>query len=184
MPEYWLNIWLANFTTSETSVGKLENMKYIYKIMKEKRIETDIKEWRYDIENSTILMVAVKSLRPNVLRWLLHDFQFDVNEKDFLGRTALHEAAFNCRLENDWCSGLYRFVCDKSTVLVVDQSTARQNVLIHNQMECAKLLLDAGALHLKAPSTPFSHGGTPLDDSKRHGYKELQELLESHFHLR
>ena len=155
-------------------------MKYIYKRMKEKGIETDIKEWRYDNFNSTILMVAVMSLRmsqSHVLRWLLHDLQFDVNEKDILGQTALHMAAFNCPLQNERLSGLYSFIFD------IDQSTARQNALIHNQMECAKLLLDAGALHLKAPSTPFSHGGTPLDAAKRHGCKEMQELLESHFHL-
>ena len=132
-------------------------------------------------------MVAAKSLKPNVLRWLLHDFQFDVNEKDFLGQTALHEAAFNCTLQYERCRVLFqkRFKSESEQRFVfdIDQSTARQNALIHNQMECAKLLLDAGALHLKAPSTPFSHGGTPLDDAKRLGFKEMQVLIESHFQL-
>ena len=121
--------------------GYLDNMKNIYKIMKEKGNEEDIKDWR-GYADRTILQEATISGRQNVLRWLLHELKFDVNDQDRYGNTALHYAAYN------------------------------------NQMECARLLLDAGSKHLKDRS-----GITPLDDAKRYGYKEMQRLIESHFQL-
>ena len=47
-----------------------------------------------------------------------------------------------------------------------------------NQMGCARLLLDVRTQHLKN-----RNGSTPLHYAKGNGHKEMQELLESHFHL-
>ena len=104
-------------------------------------MEENIKKWRGTYDN-TILIQASWCGSSNVLRWLLHDLKFDVNEQLSNGTTALHVAA------------------------------------IHNQMECARLLLNVGSKHLKMPL-----GDTPLDYAKRHGYKDMQRLIESHFQL-
>ena len=126
--------------------GNLDNMKNIYRIMKEKGIEEDIKDWRYfgdfGYSGNTILHEATRFGRTNILRWLLHELKFDVNEKNNFGNTALHTAAYL------------------------------------NQMECARLLLDAGSQHLKD-----LWGKTPLDDAKTKGHTEMQRLIESHFQL-
>ena len=120
--------------------GNLDNMKHIYNIMEENGYEKDIKKWRA-YGNCTTLMVATMYGRQNVVRWLLHEFQFDVNEKNCYGNTALHVA------------------------------------VIYNQMECAILLLDQGSRLLE--NKDFS---TPLDHATSEGKKEMQNLLESHFH--
>ena len=78
--------------------GNLENMKYIHKIMKEQGIEKDIKYWRGFL-NDTIFMRATNRGRQNVLRWLVHELEFDVNEQDVHGYTALHVAASNNQSE-------------------------------------------------------------------------------------
>ena len=109
--------------------------------MKEKGIEEDIKQWRDD-DYDTILLAATMMGRKNIIRWLLHELKFDVNEQNSYGETALHFTA------------------------------------IFNQMERARLLLDAGSQLLKDRS-----GNTPLDYAKRCGYKEMKRLLESHFQL-
>ena len=96
-----------------------------------------------DFGGYTILMEATRLRRPNVLRWLIHESKFDVNEQDRYGSTELHFAV----------------------------ST--------NQMECARLLLDAGSQHLKD-----KWGRTPLDYAEILLYKEMKNLIESHFHLR
>ena len=146
--------------------GNLDNMKNIYKIMKEKGIEKDVKEfkskfgnedvifysglkwsrlsefnpwWRHS--NRTILMEASEFGRLDVLKWVLHKLQFDVNEQNSNGDTALHWAAH------------------------------------HNQMECARLLLEQGSQNLRN-----RWGSTPLDYAKKKWHKDLQKLLESHFH--
>ena len=106
--------------------------------MKEKGIEKDIKKWRFN-GDCTTLMVATAYGRQHVVRWLLHELQFDVNEKNCYGNTALHKATLN------------------------------------NQIECARLLLDAGSLHLKNRS-----GNTPLDLARINGHKDMQKLLELH----
>ena len=121
--------------------GNLKNMKNIYKIMKEKGMEEDIKEWRY-YSNYTVLIRAARSGSEDVLRWLLNELKLDVNKQNSNGDIALHSAAF----------------C--------------------NQMESARLLLDAGSLQKKN-----RFGDTPLDDAKRRGFKEMQVLIESHFQL-
>ena len=121
--------------------GNIDNMKYIYKLMKEKGMEEDIKQWRYH-GDFTILQEATRKGSENVLRWLLHELNFDVNEQNRHGYTALHWAA------------------------------------IRNQMECARLLLDAGSLNLKN-----QRGITPLDWAKSQGHTEMQRLIESHFQL-
>ena len=65
--------------------------------------------------------------------------------------------------------------------------TALHVAVYRRQMECARLLLDAGALQLKDRV-----GDTPLDCAnilgkrdiaKRFNYKEMQVLIESHFQL-
>ena len=73
--------------------GNLDNMKNIYKIMKEKGKEEYIKEWRY-LDVSTILLEASYSGKEDILRWLLHELKFDVNEQNRYGYTALHFAAY------------------------------------------------------------------------------------------
>ena len=119
--------------------GNLENMKYTYKIIKERGNEEVIKKWRGPYHR-TILMEATRLGRQNILKWLVQEFQFDVNEQSSNGSTALHIAAY------------------------------------HNQLECARLLLDLGSQHLKDQL-----GITPLDVAKE---EEMQKLLESHFHIR
>ena len=119
--------------------GNLENMRCIYKIIKENGNEEYIKKWRGPYHR-TILMEATRLGRQNIIKWLLQEFQFDVNEQSSNGSTALHIAAY------------------------------------HNQMECARLLLDLGSQQLKD-----LFGNIPLDVAKE---KEMQKLLESHFHLR
>ena len=122
--------------------------------MKENGTEKEIKKWRSKIVkrylhhrftnfsgDHTILMEATMYGRQNVMRWLLHEFQFDVNEQNCYGNTALHWAAVN------------------------------------NQIECAILLLDQGSRLLEN-----KHFNTPLDRAKSEGKKEMQKLLESHFH--
>ena len=66
--------------------------------MKEKRIEKDIKRWR-DSENYTILMVASWNGRLNILKWLLEEVKFDVNERNSYFQTAFHCAAYNKQVE-------------------------------------------------------------------------------------
>ena len=78
--------------------GNLENMKYIHKIIKEQGIEKDIKDWKGFL-NDTIFMRATSRGRQNVLRWLVHALEFDVNEQDVHGYTALHVAASNYQIE-------------------------------------------------------------------------------------
>ena len=78
--------------------GNLDNMKHIYKIMKEKGIEEDIKEWR-DAYDETILREATRRGRPKILKWLLHEYISDVNEQNRIGSTALHSAVVNDRIE-------------------------------------------------------------------------------------
>ena len=78
--------------------GNLENMEHIYKIIKEKGNEEDIKEWRGPYY-STILMEATRLGRQNILKWLVQEFQFDVNEQSSNGSTALHIAAYYNQLE-------------------------------------------------------------------------------------
>ena len=109
--------------------------------MKEKGNEEDIKQWRTN-SDYTILLEATLIGSSNILRWLLHELKFDVNEQNRIGITALHFTA------------------------------------IFNQMERARLLLNAGSQLLKDKS-----GNTPLDYAKRCGYKEMQRLIESHFQL-
>ena len=108
--------------------------------MKEKGIEEDIKTWVYG--KYTIFQEASISGELNILKWLLHELKFDVNEKDGFEITALHRAAS------------------------------------FNQIECARLLLDAGSQLLKD-----RWGDTPLDYAKRNGHKEMQRLIESYFQL-
>ena len=81
-----------------TKKGNLENMKHIYKIMKEKGNERDIKQWR-GAHDDTILIRATWWGSENTLRWLLHDIKFDVNEKNWHGCTALHWAAICNQME-------------------------------------------------------------------------------------
>ena len=78
--------------------GNLDNMKYIYKIMKEKGIEEDIKEWR-DAYDETILREATRWGRLKILKWLLHECISDVNEQNRIGSTALHNAIVNNKIE-------------------------------------------------------------------------------------
>ena len=114
-------------------------MKTIYKIIKENLNEEDIKDWRI---GSFMILIRVTGIlaKEGILRWLLHELKFDVNEQNKHGETALHLAA------------------------------------IRNQMECARLLLDAGSLNLKN-----QRGITPLDWAKSQGHTEMQRLIESHF---
>ena len=44
-------------------------------------------------------MEAARLRRANVLRWLIHEFKFDVNEQDRCGFTALHFAAYVNQME-------------------------------------------------------------------------------------
>ena len=119
----------------------------------------------------TILQEATISGRQNVLRWLLHELKFDVNEQDSYGWTALHVAACdNQRWLLHGCIGVNEQESDGWTALHVAACS--------NQMECARLLLDAGSQHLKNQS-----GRTPLDFAKTHRQKEMQRLIISHFQL-
>ena len=108
--------------------------------MKEKGMEEDFKQWK-GMFGLPILGQAMIHGRQNVVRWLLNELLFDVNEKNCYGNTALHVA------------------------------------VIHNQMECAILLLDQGSR-----LSENKHFNTPLDHAKKEGKKEMQKLLESHFH--
>jgi len=132
---------LKNEWITSARIGNLEKMKNIYTIMKEKGNEEDIKDWRGSFDY-TILLEATLSGSSNILRWLLHELKFDVNEQNKHGETALHLAA------------------------------------TRNQMECARLLLDAGSLNLKN-----QRGITPLDWANSQGHTEMQRLIESHFQL-
>ena len=78
--------------------GKLEQMKFIYKIMKEKGVEEDIKKWR-NSNDRTILMEASLSGNLNVLKWLIQELQFDVNKQNNYGWSALHFAAIYNRIQ-------------------------------------------------------------------------------------
>ena len=64
-------------------------MKNIYKVIKEKGIEKDINQWR-NSDDRTILMETTFMGKENILRWLLHENKFDVNEQNSRGITALH----------------------------------------------------------------------------------------------
>ena len=79
--------------------GKLEQMKFMYKIIKEKGVEEDIKKWRNSYDY-TILMEASMSGHVNVLKWLIQELQFDVNEYISGGWSALHFAAIHNRMES------------------------------------------------------------------------------------
>ena len=94
-------------------------MKYICNIIKEKGFEEDIKHWR-GFQDRTILMEATLYVRPNVLRWLLQEFQFDVNEQDSRGDTALHYAASYFQIEGRIeCA---RLLLDQGSLLLKNQN--------------------------------------------------------------
>ena len=90
-------------------------MKYICKIIKEKGFEEDIKHWR-GFQDRTILMEPTLCVRPNVLRWLLQEFQFDVNEQDSRGDTALHYAA--CYFQSAGRIECARLLLDQGSLLL------------------------------------------------------------------
>ena len=69
-------------------------MKCIYKILIENGNEEDIKEWRGPYHR-TILMETTRLGRQNIIKWLLQEFQFDVNAQSINGSTALHIAAYH-----------------------------------------------------------------------------------------
>ena len=71
--------------------------------MKEQGIEKDFKDWRGFL-NGTVLMRATSRGGQNVLRWLVFELEFDVNEQDVHGYTALHVAASNNQRE---CARLF-----------------------------------------------------------------------------
>ena len=73
-------------------------MKNIYKVIKEKGIEKDINQWR-NSDDRTILMETTFMGKENILRWLLHELKFDVNEQNSFGDTVLHVAALHNRME-------------------------------------------------------------------------------------
>ena len=66
--------------------------------MKEKGIAEDIKVWRNSIDRP-ILLEATKWGKENILRWLLQELKFDVNEQNNNGITALHLAAYSNQME-------------------------------------------------------------------------------------
>ena len=145
--------------------GYLDNMKNIYKIMKEKGIEEYVKEWRderedegmdgWEFTSTTILIEATRHGRPNVVRWLLHELKVDVNEQNS------HPMYYPSPGEPD-------FIQNSDTALHI----AARN----NQIECARLLLDAGSQHLENEI-----GSTPLEYAKHN--EEMQDLIRSHFQL-
>ena len=65
--------------------------------MKEKESEEDIKKWMYF--GVTILMWAAMNGRPNVLKWLICELNFEINEQNIYGGTALHLATSNNQME-------------------------------------------------------------------------------------
>ena len=73
-------------------------MKHIYKIIKENLNEEDIKDWRI---GSFIILIRVTGIlaKEGILRWLLHELKFDVNEQNSFGDTVLHVAALHNRME-------------------------------------------------------------------------------------
>ena len=68
-----------------------------YRLYCEFSSEEDMKEWRsnfdFAMSDETILMRATRFGSQNVLRWLLQELKFDVNEQNCDGDTALHYAA-------------------------------------------------------------------------------------------
>ena len=78
--------------------GRLKQMKFIYKIMKENGVEEDIKKWR-NSGDRTILMEASLSGNINILKWLIQELHFDVNKQNNYGWSALHFAAIYNRIE-------------------------------------------------------------------------------------
>jgi len=89
---------LKNEWITSARIGNLEKMKNIYKIIKENLNEEDIKDWRI---GSFIILIRVTGIlaKEGILRWLLHELKFDVNEKNSYGNTALHLAAFSNQTE-------------------------------------------------------------------------------------
>ena len=80
--------------------------------MKEKRIEEEMKEWRANFDfmmsGETVVMRAMKINESsderrfrsqNVIRWLLQELRFDVNEQTWNGDTALHCAVYYNEVE-------------------------------------------------------------------------------------
>ena len=65
--------------------------------MKERKNEEDMKAWKYF--GATILMWATMNGRPNVLKWLIYELNFDVNEQNIHGGSALHLAISNNQME-------------------------------------------------------------------------------------
>ena len=82
-----MNKWYENART-----GNLEGMKAIYKIMKNKEKEEDIKKWR-DPFGVTELMKTTFWENVEIVEWLLDEVKVDVNERDGEGWSALHYAA-------------------------------------------------------------------------------------------
>ena len=80
--------------------GNIEGMLGIYRIMKEKGAEEDIKRWKnpHFLNDHTILMRATLWGRPNVTKWQKQELKVDVNEQNRDGNTALHVAALNNHL--------------------------------------------------------------------------------------
>ena len=77
---------------------KLADMKRIYKNIKEKEVDKDIAEWS-GLPHRTLLMEASCCGRPDILRWLIYDLEYDVNELDKDGNTALHFATLFDKME-------------------------------------------------------------------------------------
>ena len=122
--------------------GNLKAMKAIYKIMKNKEKEEDIKKWRSP-HGWTALRNATVYRRVEIVEWLLDEVKVDINEQVMIGyHSALHLAARA------------------------------------NKISCARVLLKHHAAILK------DHEGlTPLDEAKRCGYKEMENLIKTHFNL-
>ena len=79
--------WIVN-----AEEGMLEGMKEIYKTLKNRGREEEIKKWRY-FYGDTVLIRAIFYGRVEIVEWLLEKVKVDVNDQGLIGRTALHVAA-------------------------------------------------------------------------------------------
>ena len=126
------------------------NMKIIYKIMKEKGFEVDINDWR----DGTFYGNYVPYADITIL--MEATLQGSPNVVSWL----LHELKFDVNEQNR------------------NDNTALHHATIHDQIECARLLLGVGSQHLKDRS-----GRTPLTIAQSRDHEEMQCLIESHFQL-
>ena len=122
-----------------------------------------------DLENMKLIYEIIKErgVEGSIKAWRSGDFDNTVSMKATMeGRT-----------------NILRWLIQELKVDINEQNNVGQTALhvaaYKNQLDCAQIILERDPQFLKD-----LWNDTPLDDAKKTKHKYIEELLESHFHLR